>query len=55
MNEFFEKNSIYTKLRTEDTVLDEKIRETLSGMTEGISASDNLKEKIMKEIKKQND
>lgn len=55
MNVFFEKNSIYTKLGTEDTVIDEKIRETFSEMTEGISASDDLKKKIMKEIIKQND
>lgn len=40
-------------VETEDTVLNEKIRETLSGMIEGVSASDNLKDKIMKEIEKQ--
>ncbi len=55
MKGFIEKNGIYTKSETEDTVLDEKIKETLSGMTEGIFASDGLKEKIMKEIEGQND
>ena len=42
-----------TIARNKDTVLDEKIKGTLSGMAEGISAPDGLKDKIMQEIEKQ--
>lgn len=40
-------------VETEDTALDEKIKGTLSGMAEGVSVSDDLKDKIMKGIEKQ--
>lgn len=42
-----------TIAKNKDTVLDEKIKGTLSGMAEGISAPDDLKDKIMQEIEKQ--
>ena len=42
-----------TIVKNKDTVLDEKIKGTLSEMAEGISAPDGLKDKIMQEIEKQ--
>ena len=39
---------------TEDTVLDEKIREELIEQAKSVSVPDNLKDKIMKEIEEQN-
>lgn len=39
---------------TEDTVLDEKIREGLMEQAERFSVPDDLKDKIMKKIEQQN-
>ena len=41
-------------IATEDTVLDEKIREGLMEQAERFSVPDDLKDKIMKKIEKQN-
>ena len=43
-----------TVVATEDTVLDEKIREGLMEQAERFSVPDDLKDKIMKKIEKQN-
>ena len=41
-------------VETEDAAFDEKIREGLAKQAERFSASDDLKDKIMQEIEKQN-
>ena len=43
-----------TVVATEDTVLDEKIREGLMEQAERFSVPEDLKDKIMKKIEKQN-
>ena len=43
-----------TVIATEDTVLEERIREGLMGEAERFSVPDDLKDKIMKKIEKQN-